>query len=239
MSKKALVGKRVAITGGTHGIGREAALAFLAEGADIAIGDLDPGRVRAVATQLNRIHGGTVFGLALDVTDSGRFAEFLAAADRKLGGLDVVVNAADVSPTEAFLAETERESDHQIDVNLRAVITGSRLAGARFVAQGHGHIVNIGSAAGVATALGAAVYCATKHAVIGLGTALHRGLAEQGVTVSTVAPGYVTDPEAVADAIVDCVERGRGGLVGVPPVSRFRSALLPHPDSLRRILGTT
>ncbi|MCP2287711.1 Short-chain dehydrogenase [Nocardia amikacinitolerans] len=235
MSKKTLVGKRVAITGGAHGVGREIALAFLAAGADVALGDCDTGRARAVAEQFARMHGGTAVGLALDTADSARFAEFLARAERKLGGLDVVVNAADTAPSGSFLSESEIESDHQIDVNLRAVITGSRLAGRRFVEQGHGHIVNIGSAVGVTAALGAAVYSATKHAVVGLGTALHRGLAEQGVLVSTIAPGYAPAPELVADAIVDCVEHRRSGLVVVPPDGWLRSAV-PDRIRLRRTL---
>ncbi|MEV4125206.1 SDR family NAD(P)-dependent oxidoreductase [Nocardia sp. NPDC049707] len=235
MPRKTLVGTRVAITGGTCGIGKEAALAFLAAGADVAIGDADAGKVRAITAQLNRIHAADTVGLPVEVTDDARFAEFLAAAEHRLGGLDVVVNAADIEPTGSFLAESDQESNRQIDTNLRAVITGSRLAGLRFVEQGHGHIVNIASAIGVTAALGAAVYCATKHAVVGLGTALHRGLAEQGVLVSTIAPGYTPDPEAVADAIVDCVEHRRGGLVVVPPTGWFRTAM-PDPVQLRHTL---
>lgn len=241
MPRKTLVGTRVAITGGTYGIGKEAALAFLAAGADVAIGDADTGKVRAITAQLNRIHGADAVGLPVEVTDGVCFAEFLATAERRLGGLDVVVNATDIEPTGSFLAESDHESNRQIDINLRAVITGSRLAGMRFVQQGHGHIVNIGSAIGVTAALGAAVYCATKHAVVGLGTALHRGLAEQGVLVSTIAPGYAPDPEAVADAIVDCVEHRRGGLVVVPPTGWFRTAM-PDPaqlrQTMRRMLGS-
>lgn len=240
MSRNTLAGTRVAITGGTQVLGRETALAFAAAGADIAIGDSDPGKVRAVTSQILRIHGDRVVGLPLDVTDCIQFAAFLAAADRRLDGLDVVVNASEVGPTDSFLSESEEESDLQIDVNLRAVITGSRLASARFVAQGHGHIVNIGSAIGVTAALGTAVYSATKHAVVGLGTALHRGLADQGVLVSTVAPGHNPDPEAVADAIVDCVAQRNGGLVVIPPNGWFRPPL-PDPAQLRhamrRMLG--
>ncbi|MEV0292723.1 SDR family NAD(P)-dependent oxidoreductase [Nocardia sp. NPDC050710] len=236
MPRKTLVGTRVAITGGTYGIGKETALAFLAAGADVAIGDADAGKVRAITVQLNRIHRGNMVGLPVDVTDCARFAEFLDAAEYRLGGLDVVVNAADIEPTESFLMETEWDSNRQIDTNLRAVITGSRIAGIRFVEQGHGHIVNIGSAIGVTAALGAAVYSATKHAVVGLGTALHRGLAEQGVTVSTIAPGYAPDPDMVADTIVDCVAHRRGGLVVVPPNAWFRSGM-PDPVRLRLAIG--
>ncbi|WP_069160103.1 SDR family NAD(P)-dependent oxidoreductase [Nocardia altamirensis] len=237
MSRKTLAGKRIAITGGAHGIGRETALAFLAEGADVAIGDVDTGSVRAVADQLARSHGGTVVGLPLDVTDSARFASFLTSAERKLGGLDVVVNAADVMPAGPFLAETEAETDRQIDINLRAVIIGTRLAAERFATQGQGQIVNIGTAAGVTAALGVAVYCATKHGVVGLGAALDQELGELGVTVSTVASGSVEDPEAVADAVVECVVRQRGGLISVPAPHGLRGALGPSGGILRRLFA--
>lgn len=233
MARRTLAGKRVAITGGAHGLGRETALAFLAEGADVAIGDTDAGSVRAVADQLTRIHGGTVVGLPLDVTDSVRFASFLSGADRKLGGLDVVVNAADVMPGGPFLAESESETDYQIEVNLRAVITGTRLAAERFIAQGHGQIINIGTAAGVPAALGIAVYSATKHGVIGLGAALDYELARHGLTVSTVTSGSLADSEAVADAVVTCVVRRTGGLITVPG---SRAATANLRATLRRLL---
>ncbi|PXX54581.1 short-subunit dehydrogenase [Nocardia tenerifensis] len=216
MSRKTLAGKRVAITGGAHGIGRETALAFLAQGADVVLGDVDMGAVRTVADQLTRAHKGTAIGLPLDVTDSARFGSFLTFAERRLGGLDVMVNAADVMPSGPFLAESAAESDRQIDVNLRAVIIGTRLAAERFAGQGQGHVVNIGTAAGVPAALGVAVYCATKHGVVGLGAALDQELSERGVIVSTVASGSLADPAAVADSVVDCVAHRRGGLISVP-----------------------
>ncbi|MFC9433377.1 SDR family NAD(P)-dependent oxidoreductase, partial [Nocardia sp. NPDC057030] len=211
MARKALAGKRVAITGGAHGIGRETALAFLAEGADVVLGDVDVGAVRTAADQLTRSPGGTVIGLALDVTDGARFGSFLTCAERRLGGLDVVVNAADVLPSGPFLAESEAEPDLRIDVNLRAVIIGTRVATQRFVSQGHGQVVNIGTAAGVPAALGAAVYCATEHGVAGLGTALDRERSGTRVIVSTVAPGSRADQETIVDAVVDCVMHRRGG----------------------------
>ncbi|CAM4228816.1 SDR family NAD(P)-dependent oxidoreductase [Nocardia ninae] len=234
MSRKTLTGKRIAITGGAHGIGRETASAFLAEGADLVIGDVDVGAVRAVADQLGRSRDGTVVGLALDVTDSARFGSFLTYAERRLGGLDVVVNAADVMPSGPFLAESEAESDRQIDINLRAVIIGTRLAAERFASQGHGQIVNIGTVGGVTAALGVAVYCATKHGVVGLGAALDQELSGKGVTVSTVASGSLEDPAAVADSVVECVLHGRGGLISVPPTSFLRAALRP-PGLVRRV----
>ncbi|GAA5082679.1 SDR family NAD(P)-dependent oxidoreductase [Nocardia iowensis] len=235
MSRKTLAGKRIAITGGAHGIGRETALAFLAEGAEVVIGDVDAGSVRAVAEQLGRIHGGTVVGVPLDITDSARFASFLTYTERKLGGLDVVVNAADTMPSGPFLAETEAESDRQLDINLRAVIIGTRLAAERFVSQGHGQIVNIGTVAGVTGALGVAVYCATKHGVVGLGAALDQELSELGVVVSTVAAGSVADPEAVADSVVESVLHQRGGLISVPANHGLRAALRPPSGLLRRM----
>ncbi|MBH0775150.1 SDR family NAD(P)-dependent oxidoreductase [Nocardia bovistercoris] len=215
-------------------------MAFLAAGADVAIGDSDLGKVRAITAQLSRIHGADMIGLPVEVTDADRFAEFLDGAAGRLGGLDVVVNAAEIGPGDGFLTESARESDLRIDVNVRAVVTGSRLAGIRFAEQGYGQIINIGSAAGVTAAIGAAVYSATKHAVLGLGAALQHGLADEGVIVSTVAPGNAPHPEAVADAIVDCVEHRRGGLVEVPAAGWLRSVIADRTRrraGMRRLLG--
>ncbi|MFE9576202.1 SDR family NAD(P)-dependent oxidoreductase [Nocardia sp. NPDC006044] len=223
MSRKTLAGKRVAITGGAHGIGRETALAFLTAGADVVLGDVDVGAVRAAAEQLGRSHGGTVIGLALDVTDGARFGSFLTCAERKLDGLDVVVNAADVLPAGLFRANSEAEPDLRIDVDLRAVTIGTRMAAERFAGRGHGQVVNIGTAAGVTAALGVAVYCATRHGVAGLGAALDQELSGTGVILSTVAPGSHADHEAVADAVVDCVRHRRGGLINVPPAGALRT----------------
>ncbi|RZS43492.1 NADP-dependent 3-hydroxy acid dehydrogenase YdfG [Herbihabitans rhizosphaerae] len=235
MSTK-LNGKRVAITGGARGIGAATAEAFIAAGARVAIGDIDAELAAKSATGMaNARPGATVAAFELDVTDTASFSAFLDSAHAELGGLDVLVNNAGIMPTGRFLDTDQGVDDRQLDINLRGVVLGSRLGGRRFVADGGGHLVNIASVAGVAAAPGVATYCATKHAVVGLGSALHQELAEDGVKVTTICPGFVNteliagitppwlvrkigyvQPEDVANAIVDEVWRERGGQRFVP-----------------------
>ncbi|MFE3027409.1 SDR family oxidoreductase [Nocardia tengchongensis] len=258
MTKKSLAGKRIAITGGARGIGRSTAEEFIARGAAVVIGDIDADLVQKTAAEIAEKSGGRIAGLPLDVTDSAKFEAFLDAAEQELGGLDVLVNNAGIMPTGAFLEESEKLSDRQLDINVRGVIIGSKLAGKRFSLRRTGHIVNIASVAGVSAAPGVAVYCATKHAVVGLGSALHQELAPQGVKVTTIAPGFVrteliaglspskfieqigvVDPENVAGAIADAVSRSKGGLAFVPKIGGVTiTALTMVPENLRNRIYT-
>jgi len=236
--------KAIAITGGAQGIGAATARAFATRGHAVAIGDIDGELALKTAAEIAGDTGSTVVGLDVDVTDSKAFARFLDKAEKALGGLDALVNNAGIMPTGRFLDESEGVSDRQIDINVRAVVIGSKLAGNRFKDRGQGQIVNVASIVGLAAAPGIAVYAATKFAVVGLGQVLHQELEEYGVTVTTICPAYVNtqliagveqpwivrriglvEPEVVAKAIVDCVEKERGGQHIVP--RRAASILQP------------
>lgn len=244
-SRRSVAGKVVAITGGGRGIGRATASAFLAAGAKVAIGDLDSDVAAATAAEL----GGEIVGLPLNVTDADSFAAFLDSAEEAFGPLDVLVNNAGIMPTGLFADEDPTMTDRILDINLRGVITGSRLATTRFAARGSGHLVNIASLAGVSGFPGLATYCASKHAVVGFSQALHRELEEQGIGVTVVLPGVVrtelsagantpawmeaistVDPEDVADAIVAAIG-SRRPLVTVPRrlgATLTTASLLPY-----------
>lgn len=230
-----LNGLRVAITGGARGIGAATARAFADHGAAVVIGDLDADLALRTAKEIAGSTGATLTGLPLDVTDPLSFDDFVTAAAAELGGLDVVVNNAGIMPTGYFLDEPDEVTARQLEINLHGVITGCKIAGRRFRAEGRGHVVNIASIAGVAAFPGAAVYCAGKHAVVGLSTALQQELAPFGVTVTAIAPGFVNteliaglkpsrlvraigliDPADVAKAVVTAVARAKGGTVFVP-----------------------
>ncbi|CAM3767203.1 SDR family oxidoreductase [Smaragdicoccus niigatensis] len=219
-----LFGKVVAITGGARGIGRATAEAFIVAGAKVAIGDVDTDLVEKTAKEIGAL------GLPLDVTSRDSFESFVEEAELQLGKLDVLVNNAGIMPTGAFLDESDAVSDRQIDINIRGVVLGSKIGGKLFAARGHGHLVNIASVAGIAATPGVAVYCATKHAVVGLGSALNQELAPHGVKVTTICPPFtrtelisglnankfiqnvgMLDPEDIANAIVSDVASGNGG----------------------------
>src|SRR5437763_15983833 len=163
-ARRSLVGKVVAITGGARGIGRATASGLIAQGARVAIGDIDAELAVRTAQELG---AGTV-GLPLAVTDCESFERFLQGVDDALGPLDVLINNAGIMPIGPFIEESDATARAMIDINLHGVIFGSKLAVKRFIPRGSGHLVNIASAAGKAGFPSGATYSATKHAVVGL-----------------------------------------------------------------------
>ena len=184
---KTLNGKVIVITGGAQGIGATTAAALAGEGARVAIGDLDLTRAEKTAGEL----AGDVIALPLDVTDAKAFSAVLDEVERRLGPIDVLINNAGVM----LLAPLEQEDDvatvRQIEINLHAVIHGTREAIRRMRPRAAGHIVNVASMAGKAGFPGAATYCATKHAVVGLSEAVRQELRGSGVDISCVMPAVV------------------------------------------------
>lgn len=218
---RSLAGKVVAITGGARGIGRATAAALIAQGARVAIGDIE---VQLAEQTAHELGGGTV-GLALDVTDRASFEDFLRAVDDQLGPLDVLINNAGIMPIGPFVEESDATARTLIDINLVGVIIGSKLALQQFLARGRGHLVNIASAAGKAGFPSGATYCATKHAVVGLSESIRAEVRNTGIGVSVVMPVVVhtdlgaglpetrgfkaVEAEDVANAIVDALQFDR------------------------------
>ncbi len=218
---RSLAGNVVAITGGARGIGRATAAALLAQGARVAIGDIDAPLAQRTAEQL----GAATIGLALDVTDRESFAAFLDEVENRLGPLDVLINNAGIMPIGSFSDEPDETAARMVDINLHGVLLGSKLALKRFLPRRRGHIVQIASAAGKMGFAGGATYCATKHAVVGLSESLRSELRGTNVDVSVVMPVVVNtelgsglpetrsfkpvEPEHVADAIVEALQTGR------------------------------
>lgn len=218
---RSLAGQVVAITGGGRGIGRATAAALIAQGARVAIGDIDVPLVERTARELD---AGTV-GLSLDVTDRASFTAFLDEVENRLGPLDVLINNAGIMPLGPLVEETDPTTERMIDINLRGVILGSKLALARFQRRGRGHLVQIASAAGKMGFPGGATYCATKHAVVGLTEAIRAEVRGTDIGLSLVMPVVVrtelgsglpetrglksVQPEDVAGAIVEALQTGR------------------------------
>lgn len=220
MTRKAIAGQVVAVTGGARGIGREIAHRLAGAGARVAIGDRDVAAVRETAAELP---GGTE-AFELDVTSTASFEAFLDAVDRRLGPVGVLVNNAGVMWVGAFDSEPESATERQLAVNLHGVIRGVKLAAPRMRARGGGHIVTIASAASKLAPPGEATYAATKHAVHGYLSAVRTELRGSGVELSAVMPGVVETelaagtvtgavrrltPEAVAEVVAGVIRRPR------------------------------
>lgn len=221
-----LKGKTVAITGAGRGIGLAIAQALHKQGAKIAIGDIDTALAQQAAASL----GG--HGAFLDVRDRSSFTAFLQGAVEALGPIDILINNAGIMPTGAFEQESDAISDTQIDINLRGVIIGCKLAVEMMLAQGGGHIVNVASMAGRLAVPGLAVYCATKFAVVGLTETLREEYRDRHIHFTSILPSKVTtdlssgtdqaasripavSPDTVAQAVVQAL-RERQAEVPVP-----------------------
>jgi NAD(P)-dependent dehydrogenase (short-subunit alcohol dehydrogenase family) len=184
---RSLHGRVVAITGGGRGIGRAIAEALAAEGCRVAVGDLDAASAEATAAALP----GEGAGLWLDVTDHAGFTAFLDEVERRLGPIDVLVNNAGIMPVGPLDEEDDATAIRLLEINLHAVIHGTKQAVRRMKPRGTGHIVNVASTAGKTGFPNLATYCATKHGVVGLSEAVRAELRGTGVEISVLMPGIV------------------------------------------------
>lgn len=241
-----LAGRVVAITGAGRGIGAATARALVDEGARVAIGDIDLDAAEKTAADL----AGDTIAVRVDVTDPGSFAAFVDEAESRLGPLDVLINNAGIMPLAPLLDTSDELTGRVLDLNVRAMIRGTREAALRMKPHGRGHIVNVASTAGKAGIPGGAVYSASKFAMLGYSEAAEVELREHGIHVSCVMPGIVrtelatgvkdlpgfksVTPEQVAAGIVDAIAKPRFA-VFVPasagPLLKFTS-LIPHRAGL-------
>jgi uncharacterized protein len=218
-------GRKVLITGGSSGIGAATARAFAARGFPVAVAGRDITALRKVADETN---GVCIPGDLCDDGVSRHTVEFAAEA---LGGLDVVVSNAGAGWSGPFAAMTDEEIDALLDVNLRAAAHLTH-ASLRHLRPGRGHLVFVGSIAGVVGVTGEAWYSATKAGLTTLAGVLRTELKDDGIGVTLVTPGVVdtayferrnspyrrhrprpVSAELVADLIVDAVERSRAEVI--------------------------
>ncbi|WP_018723207.1 SDR family oxidoreductase [Salinispora fenicalii] len=182
MATRSLRGKIVAITGGSLGIGRATAEAFIAAGAQVAIGARDLDR----ATSTARAIGAAAY--PLDVTDSSSVEKFYRTVEKELGPIDVFVNNAGVMLVGRFEHEHDDATAQQLNVNLLGTINGVKAAVPRMRDRGRGHIINMVSAVGMVGLPGCATYSAAKHGVVGLSEAVRGELRGSKIRVSIVLP---------------------------------------------------
>jgi NAD(P)-dependent dehydrogenase (short-subunit alcohol dehydrogenase family) len=183
-------GKVAIVTGAASGIGRAIGEALAREGAIAILTDVDRDNVESVSAVL-RGEGHTVSSERLDVTDAAAVQALVDRTVDQYGKLDFMFNNAGIGiGGKAHLFEL---TDWQpvLRVNLDGVIHGVVAAYRQMVRQGHGHIVNTASIAGLTPLPFGAAYAATKHAVVGLSTSLAVEAALHGVKVSAVCPGYI------------------------------------------------
>jgi NAD(P)-dependent dehydrogenase (short-subunit alcohol dehydrogenase family)/alkylhydroperoxidase/carboxymuconolactone decarboxylase family protein YurZ len=232
------IGGRVAVvTGAASGVGRGVAHGLAKAGADLVIADLDVEKLeearRALAAQ-----GRGVMAIACDVTQDDAFDRLREAADGEFGRTDIVVNNVGMLvfglPERIPLDEWRRA----LDVNVLSIVRSLRAFLPAFLEQGHGHVVNTASSAGLfAYSYDRLPYSASKHAIVGLSEALSLYLRPKGIGVSCLCPAAVTgkmrtrtviepdllppqqswrpdeiekiEPEVIGELVVDAIREGR------------------------------
>jgi 2-hydroxycyclohexanecarboxyl-CoA dehydrogenase len=183
-----LEGRIALVTGGASGIGAATARRLAAEGARVAIGDINEDGARAIAGELD--------GLAcvLDVTSVESAAEAVEKVTSELGDIDVLVNNAGTDLFEFFVNTTPGLWDFVLGINLRGVLAVTHAVLPGMQERRSGAIVNVSSEAGRVGSQGSAVYSAAKGGVIGFTKAIAREAARYRVRVNAVAPGPIETP---------------------------------------------
>ncbi|MBN1659586.1 MAG: SDR family oxidoreductase [Anaerolineae bacterium] len=187
-------GKGIVITGGTSGIGLEAARTFARQGAAVVISGRGAERGQAAVEQ-ESAGGVCLHFIQADVRAEGQVTHLLEQAEQILGRLDVVVNSAGVI-NRILLTELEQPDwDVILDTNLRGVYLVCKHALPRLMAQRHGAVVNVASYLGTFGARETSpAYNASKAGVVALTRSLALQAGPSGVRVNTVCPGFVITP---------------------------------------------
>jgi NAD(P)-dependent dehydrogenase (short-subunit alcohol dehydrogenase family) len=183
-----LTGKTALITGAARGIGLAFAERYLAEGAQVALADIDFARAEGEAARL----GDAAFATQMDVTDQASIDGAVDATIAHFGQIDILINNAAIF-TAAPISEISRtDFTRCFDINVAGTLFTMQAVARHMIARGQGgKIINMASQAGRRGEALVAVYCATKAAVISLTQSAGLNLIAHGINVNAIAPGVV------------------------------------------------
>lgn len=183
-------GRAAIVTGGASGLGKDTAKRLVAEGAKVALWDLNADALKAAAEEV-----GASFTYALDVSDEAAVAAAAKASAEALGRIDVLVNSAGITGATVPVHEFPIDSwKRVIDINLNGTFYCCREVVPFMLAGGYGRIVNVASVAGKEGNPNASAYSASKAGVIGLTKSLGKELATKGVIANSLTPATFESP---------------------------------------------
>jgi NAD(P)-dependent dehydrogenase (short-subunit alcohol dehydrogenase family) len=241
-----LAGKKALVTGSGTGIGREIALEFARQGADVALhhAQSEAGAQSAVA-EIEAM-GRRAHAFRADFDNVDEVEALGCAALEFLGGIDCLVNNAGITFNKPFLKVSREQFDRMYHVNIRAQFFLTQRIVPRMVERGGGAICNITSIHGVQGAPEHSVYAGTKGAIIAYTRALAVELAHKGIRVNAIAPGWVTvenyykvlpgfNEEEAKKTAAEKIPLGRSGV----PLDIARLAVFLCSDDAGYLVGQT
>ena len=185
---KRLSGKSALITGAARGIGKTFAAAYVAEGATVAIADINLAAAEATAAEI----GPGAYALHLDVTSQESIDKAISEVEQRQGGLDILINNAALFDLAPIVEITRASYDRLFQINVAGTLFMMQAAAKSMIARGKGgKIINMASQAGRRGEALVGVYCATKAAVISLTQSAGLNLIAHNINVNAIAPGVV------------------------------------------------
>ena len=187
-----IVGKVAVVTGGAKGLGRGIVRALAAEGAKVAVADIDEGGAKELVEEL-RQNGGEALALKVDVSVSDQVAVMVDEVMKKYGRIDILVNNAGIVGKQGPWWELPEEGfDRVVGINFKGVYLCTKAVVPHMIAQKKGKIVNIASCAGKTGEEYNGVYSATKGAVVNMTQSLAFELGQYNINVNAVCPAAMS-----------------------------------------------
>ncbi len=224
-----LRGRRVVLTGASHGIGARMAHRLAEAGADLALAARTAEEIDALAGELSA-QGRTVVAIPTDMSQPEQVARLATEASRALGGLDVWINDAGLLAVGDALTMTPEEWDALYAVNVRGVFLGCQAAARHMKDHGGGTILNVASSLAFHAVPGQAHYVSSKWAVRGLTAALAAEWGRHGIRVLAIAPG-LTHSDGM-NALMDRVAQAQGSDPTETFAKQYPAKRLGEPDDV-------
>lgn len=202
------------VTGASRGIGKAAAIALVNQGAKVVVNYARSSEAAEAIVQEITAAGGEAIALQADVSQAEQVDNLIKQTLDKFGRIDVLVNNAGITKDTLLLRMKPEQWQAVIDLNLTGVFLCTKAVSKTMLKQRSGRIVNIASVAGQMGNPGQANYSAAKAGVIGFTKTVAKELANRGITVNAVAPGFIeTDmtQDLKSDKIIDFIPLGRYG----------------------------